>query len=129
LITLSGIGKKTGEDGNWDTVIDENNKIVQDKYLVVKDILIDKISMGSDWIKTLQVEPVQHKQPPFTGWWQNGSVSFTLDLPVLDWIIQQKFINAQLPTMSDTNARSGDDRFDYDYIQRKIVAIKKIISD
>ena len=87
LISLSGIGKKNGENGLWDTVIDKNNQVVQDKYLVVKNILIDDIPMGHDWIKTLH-----HNESVFLGWWQNDSVSFTVELPLLDWIIEQKFM-------------------------------------
>ena len=129
LISLSGIGKKNGENGLWDTVIDKHNQVVQDKYLVVKNILIDNIPMGHDWIKTLRFESLHDNDSVFLGWWQNDSVSFTVELPLLDWIIEQKFMNNHPTTGSDINARSGDARFDYDYIQDKIAAIKKIISD
>jgi hypothetical protein len=129
-ITLAGINKSNGENQKWDTVVDNNYNIIQDKYLVVNDISIDDIFMGIEWVKALRFESVTDTDNNvFSGWWQNGSVTFEIKLPLLDWIIQEKFIRAELIQNINLNDRSGESRFDYKYIQNKIHAIKNIISD
>jgi hypothetical protein len=61
--------------------------------------------------------------------WNNGSVNFSIQTPILDWIIQEKFINLEENIITPHHARSGERRFDYMYIQEKIKAIQKIIND
>jgi hypothetical protein len=130
FITLVGINKSNGENKKWDTVVDNNNNIIQDKYLAVNDISVDDISMGIEWVKALRFEPATDtNNNVFIGWWQNGSVTFQIELPLLDWIIQEKFIRAESTQNTNSNDRSGESRFDYEYIQNKIQAIKNIISD
>lgn len=130
FITLVGINKSNGKNGKSDTVVDVDGNILQDKYLLVNDICLDDISMGSEWIKKLYFESPEHNNSTaFTGWWQNGSVSFKIELPLLDWIIQEKFIRAESAESLNSSDRSGESRFDYKYIQNKIDIIKKIIND
>jgi hypothetical protein len=130
LITLVGINKSDGKNGKWDTVVDADGNILQDKYLLVNDICLDDISMGREWIKKLHFESSDHNDNTvFTGWWQNGTVSFKIELPLFDWIIQQKFILAESAESLNSSDRSGESRFGYRYIQNKINIIKHILND
>jgi hypothetical protein len=130
LITLVGINKSDGKNGKWDTVVDADGNILQDKYLLVNDICLDDISMGREWIKKLHFESSNHNDNTvFTGWWQNGTVSFKIELPLLDWIIQEKFIRTESAESLNSSDRSGESRFGYEYIQTKINIIKNILND
>jgi hypothetical protein len=50
-------------------------------------------------------------------------------MPLLDWIIQEKFIKVEQNVIVPHDARSGERKFDYAYIQEKIKDIQKIIND
>jgi len=50
LITLQGIDKSQGENGKWDTQLNEAGQIIADKWLSINNICIDNISMGPEWI-------------------------------------------------------------------------------
>jgi hypothetical protein len=67
--------------------------------------------------------------PCQAGMWDNGSIQFAIKTPVLNWIIEEKFINPTIQRRNSVNDFSGQDKFDYDYIQRKIKSIKSIIHD
>jgi hypothetical protein len=132
LIRLYGIGKSNGEVNKWDTLLSSDGSILKDKYLKINNIRFDDISMGAQWINSLSFKP-DHSPTyhQFYGWYENGSIEFSIDLPLLDWIIQEKFIKFEqsTATATPTNARSGEIRFDYEYIQNKINLIKKILND
>jgi hypothetical protein len=57
-LTLTGLNKCNGTNGKWDTVIDDQGRIIKDKNLRINDIQIENISMGIEWIKNLPM----HKQ-------------------------------------------------------------------
>jgi hypothetical protein len=85
--------------------------------------------MGHEWIRSLTLVNNNHEKFLTRTWWNNGSISFSIQEPLLDWIIQEKFINSEENTIAPRHARSGERRFDYMYIQGKIKAIRKIIDD
>ena len=130
LITLHGIDKSQGKNGKWDTQIDNNGQILADKSLCINNIWIDNISMGQEWIRSLTLTNDAGQEKFLTRtWWNNGSISFSIQEPLLDWIIQEKFIKAEKNIITTDDARSGERRFDYEYIQEKIHTIRKIIND
>ena len=124
LITVNGIGKSHGENNKWDTVLDQNGSIVSDKFLVINNILLDNIPMELPWIESLSSTGnfINHT------FYSNGSISFTIRLPILDWIIEEKFISVEQQTGNE-DVYSGSNRFDYKYIQNKIDSIKKLFDD
>ena len=126
IIRIVGIGK----DLNKDTQVDESGKILNDKYLLVKDLKINNISMGIIWLQHLTVK-YHNRESEFlyTGFWENGEISFTIQEPLLDWIIHQKFIQFENNQSTDINNRSGQFRFNYTPIQEKITCIKNLIND
>lgn len=130
LITLQGIDKSQGEKGKWDTQLNEAGQIIADKWLSINNIWIDNISMGPEWIRSLTLVDSTSEQQFFDRtWWNNGSVSFSIELPLLDWIINEKFIKVEQNVIAPHDARSGERKFDYAYIQEKINVIQKIIND
>jgi hypothetical protein len=130
LITLEGINKSQGENGKWDTQLNEEGQIIADKWLSINNIWIDNISMGPEWIKSLTLVNGTEVQQFFDRtWWNNGSVNFSIQLPLLDWIIDEKFIKAEQNIIAPHDARSGERKFDYAYIQEKINAVQKLIND
>jgi len=129
-ITFRGIDKLLGQNNKWDTAIDANGEIYADKYLIVNNIWIDNIGMGQEWIRDQWLINDSGKEK-FSGggWYKNGSVSCLIQLPLLDWIIEEKFIKFERHKTMSSADRSGDAKFNYDYIQEKINIIKKIIND
>ena len=129
VITLSGIDKSSGENGKWDTQLNDDGQIIADKSLAINNIWFDNISMGHEWIRSLTLVNDNHEKFLTRTWWNNGSISFSIQEPLLDWIIQEKFINSEENIIAPHYAKSGERRFNYMYIQEKIKAIRKIIND
>lgn len=130
LITLQGIDKSQGVNGKWDTQLDKDGQIVADKWLTINNIWIDDISMGPEWIRSLTLVNGTGEQLFLSKtWWDNGSIEFSIQMPLLDWIIQEKFIKVEQNVIVAHDARSGERKFDYAYIQEKIKDIQKIIND
>ena len=129
LITLQGIDKSQGKNGKWDTQVDSNGQITADKWLSINTVWVDDVSMGQEWIRSLTLVKDTNEERFLGTWWDNGSINFTVQLPLLDWIIQEKYIRAEQATIAAHDARSGDRKFDYSYIQEKIKAIQQLIND
>ncbi len=130
IVTLSGIQKSNGLDGKWDTMLDNSGQIVKDKNLQINNISIDNIDMGKPWINCLPMHKEHNKTIPCqAGMWDNGSIQFAIKPPVLNWIIEEKFINPTVQHQHSDKDFSGQDKFDYEYIQRKIKSIKHLIHD
>lgn len=111
-IVIEGIKKQFGENNVWDTQV-INDQIVDDKTLEIIDLRIENISMGNSWIRTLL--------PNFTGvFYKNETLTFIVTSPILDWIIEQKYVNAQLSAAPF----SGGDRFSHQNIINRINSIK-----
>ena len=116
LITLAGIGKSNGENGVWDTRVDPHGNITEDKYLKINNIWMDDILLDTKWVNSLEFVSDRNKSiSQFIGWYENGTVDFIINLPLLDWIILEKFIKFELQTSKElsSNARSGEAKFDY----------------
>lgn len=127
IIRIVGIGKNL----NSDTYVDEFGKILNDKYLLVKDLKIDNISMGITWMQSLIVK-YHNRESEFLslGFWENGEISFKIEEPLLNWIIYQKFIQFENnKSLLDINDRSGQFKFNYTPIQQKLTRIKNLIND
>jgi hypothetical protein len=130
LIALQGINKSQGENGKWDTQLDSNGMIIADKWLSINNIWIDNISMGPEWVRSLTLSNDTGTQQFLDRtWWNNGSISFSIELPLLDWIINEKFIKVEQNIVASHDARSGERKFDYGYIQEKIKTIQTLIND
>jgi hypothetical protein len=126
VITLVGIGKRNGEDGVWDTKVDFSGNIISDKYLIINNITIDYIAMGSEWISSIN----SLGNFESTSIYKNGELSFVVHEPVLDWIIEEKFIKPEQKELSNrADSYSGAGKFDYNYIRNKINAIKQLLDD
>jgi hypothetical protein len=129
-ITLRGIGKSQGKDGKWDTQVDANGQIIADKWLSINNIWVDNISMGQEWLQSLTLITETGTEKFLTRtWWNNGSIDFLIQMPLLDWIIHEKFIKAERTVVVAHDARSGERKFDYAYIQEKIKRIQQILND
>lgn len=131
IITIKGIGKSFGQNNIWDTKIDEFNNIVEDKILVIHDISFDGISMGTEWLKNLDAV-VDNQQVKFsnTSFYFNGHINLTVNLPLLDWIIDQKYIKPakQLNTGKE-KLGSGANKFIYTDVTKYITKIKALLND
>lgn len=124
IVQVKGIGKRNGEDGIWDTKLDDQGNIIADKYLTINNICISGISMGNPWIQSIN----SIENYTSTSIYNNGEFSFKINSPVLDWIIEEKFIKPQSVNNSlDFYNDSG--KFDYTLIQEKINNIKRLLND
>ena len=129
-ITLTGLNKSNGIDGKWDTVVDNQGRIIKDKNLQINDIQIENISMGIEWIKNLPMHKENNiTEPCLMGMYANGSIQFEITSPVIDWIIEEKFIKQEKKLAFESHARSGQCKFEYEYVQEKIQSIRQIIND
>lgn len=130
LIILQGIGKSHGENNKWDTVVDSTGRIIEDKNLLINNICFDGIAMNQPWIRSL---PFCHtnnsKSLCNSGMWDNGYIEFDIQLPLLNWIIQEKFIKFEQDQSKSAVARSGESKFDYNYIQEKLNLITRLLND
>jgi len=109
-VVIEGIGKQFGENNIWDTKLD-GEEIIEDKTLRILDIQIDDISMGSSWLQNLSNNGTFYK---------NEKLFFIITTPILNWIIEEKFIKNQ----SSAGAYSGGDKFSYDKVVNTINHIK-----
>lgn len=114
IVDIIGIEKKFGENNTWDTRLD-NGQIVEDKSLSFVEFLIDDIPMGTEWIRRL------HTELRSGTLYTNVTISFTIKLPILNWIIDEKYINNQ----TSAATFSGGNKFSHDKIINRINSIKK----
>lgn len=129
-ITVSGIGKLDGEHGVYDTYVDEEGSIINDKYLRILDISIHGVSMENQWLNNLDLvcETGSGKFAP-NAFWSNGRLVFEVDEPVLDWIIDQKYLQFVQDFDIVLDAKSGHDRFYYGPMIKQIQKIRSMLND
>jgi len=126
IVTISGIGKRNGEDGVWDTILNHQGDIISDKYLIINSIIIDYIEMGVHWISSIN----SLGNFESTSIYKNGELNFVVHEPLLDWIIEEKFIKQEQKELSNrADSYSGAGKFNYEYIRSKIAAIKQLLDD
>ena len=123
LVEISGIGKRFGQDGIWDTILDANENIIADKSIVFNDVKINDISMEDEWIRSLTMlsnnEIAAFKSK---GFYTNGIIKFSITNPILNWVIHEKFIKNHTLT---SQTYSGRDKFDHQTILNKIIQIRQ----
>jgi hypothetical protein len=130
LITISGIGKVNGEHGVYDTYVDEQGCIVNDKYLKILDVSIHGISMENQWLDNLDLISAAGMQKfKSNTFWCNGQLTFSVDEPVLDWIIEKKYLQFTQNGNLVADARSGQDKFNYRPMIEQIQKIKSLLND
>ena len=126
LIQLDGIKK------NHDTILDRDGNILKDKFLRVNSISINDINMGEEFIRWLDGNFDNGESMPFLNqtFFFNGSVSFNVRLPILDWIIESKYI-APASRYRDTDniLESRFSKFKYDSLYEKISKIESLLND
>lgn len=129
-LVLKGIGKSQGQDGKWDTVLDSAGNIVEDKNLLINNIWFDDIAMDRRWIQSLPKYNTNDSMEICNmGMWENGHIEFNIQLPLLNWIIEEKFIKFEQNQNKSFAARSGESKFDYNYIQEKLNLITRLLND
>lgn len=121
-INISGIGKKFGEDGVYDTIVDSQGNIIQDKSLIITDISVNGIAMDDHWIRSLPFFTDNFTNFSAKGFYTSGELRFSITEPVLDWIINERFIKHKT---QNTQIFGGGDKFEYTEILNKIDHIKK----
>lgn len=129
-IRLEGIKKSTGENNKWNTTVGPDGTIIEDMYLLINNVWIDGIAMNLEWIRLLLIHT--SNKPPSqcnAGIWENGYIEFNIQLPLLGWIIQEKFIKIENNASASMDACSGESKFAYDYVQQKINLINQLLND
>jgi len=84
--------------------------------------------MTAEWLKTLDIH-FSDRVEKFTntGFYSNASIHFNISFPLLEWIIEEKFVKTA--QAKNKSGYSGADRFVYDTIKKKIDNIKKMLND
>lgn len=117
-IEISGIGKCHGENQIWDTELDSQGKIVKDKTLTLSSVKINQIDMSQLWIDRL---PNIH----FGTWYDNKSTEFSIESPILDWIIKTKFFAVDSQDNKKMIYNDYAKKWNYSNLQQKIHDLKQ----
>jgi hypothetical protein len=136
LLEFEHYSKSFGENGVWDTDPSRN----QDCFVQIKDIRFDDVSIDtikheltfiSKWNERSDPEQIKNfsRIDNCNGLMNfNGVIGLEFDTPVYSWLIKEKFIKKQLLNDVIFN-KSGNRKFDYEYILNQIDKIKQIIND
>jgi hypothetical protein len=136
LLEFEHYSKSFGENGVWDTDPSRN----QDCFVQIKDIRFDDVSIDtikheltfiSKWNERSDPEQIKNfsRIDNCNGFMNfNGVIGLEFDTPVYSWLIKEKFIKKQLLNDVIFN-KSGNRKFDYEYILNQIDKIKQIIND
>ena len=115
-----------------DTLVDFDGKIIKDKSLRIDKISINDIDMGDEFIRHLKFSNEQGEKFDFLNqtFYSNGSISIDITHPIVDWIIEKKFI-ALLPLYGDSSAKyeTTFSKFEYKSLNEKIAKIEALIND
>jgi hypothetical protein len=115
-----------------DTKIDSDGKIIEDKSLRIDNISINDINMGDEFIRHLNFKDEQGNEISFLNqtFYLNGSISIDINQPIIDWIIEKKFI-VLLPTYGNSTAKyeTTFSKFEYKLLNEKIAKIEALIND
>ena len=86
-IKISYLNKRNGPD-IYDTVIDQNGKILYDQHCIIKNIFIDRAKI-SFLINDLEFHTLSNEKISNIGGWmtQRGSFNIVFPMDVYDWII------------------------------------------
>lgn len=115
-IEIKGIGKRQGEDNIWDTKVNSSNAIVADKTLTLRSVVINTVAMGQDWIDRLP-------ELRYGVWYFNAQTKFTINTPVLNWIIQSKFVDQQHSRQIVYN--NFNQKWNYSVLQDRIAELRE----
>jgi len=125
-IKLIGIKKHN------DTLVDSNDNIIKDKSLRIDKISINNIDMGDEFIRHLKFINEQGEEFDFLNqtFYSNGTISIDIKHPIIDWMIEKKFI-ALLPMYGNSTAKyeTTFSKFEYQSLNEKIAKIEALIND
>ena len=133
-ITLGMKGKQFGEQGIWDTQVDDTGSIIEDCTLAVEDILLEEVSIHDLLIKQpymLDATPGQQhmgREVISDGTMNfNGAFTIHYQQPVLNSIIDQKH---KIPLDSSKSYFSNfSTRFHYGKDEAIIAEIYEILNE
>jgi len=114
--------KSFGEDGVWDTVV-EDGVITQDKNIIVNDIQFDDVSIGTLLNTTIMFMADGSYESTYSAINFNGLYTLFFKQPVYDWMITEKFIKNQQQS-DNSSFGSWDNKFSYDEAERLIKEIQ-----
>lgn len=117
-IVISGINKSSGENNSWDTVVDSQGRIIVDKTMTLSWIRINNIDMTQAWIDNLP-------NIRFGVWYDNYDTQFTVESPVLDWIIRTKFVDTNLGDSKKMIYNDYNKKWNYTTLQQKINTLRQ----
>lgn len=133
-ITLRHLDKRFGENGIWDTTTD------QDRYIKVKDIKFDEVSIGQELLSSLMFhnEWSDHQRnieksefiDRYSHFCSNGLMSFNgsidikFELPIYNWLITKKF---KVPKVDAAYFSNYSLRWHYDRDLELIKEIKELM--
>lgn len=102
-LLLRHLDKKFGEQGIWDTAADGS----QDRFIEIKDIKFDDVSVGSEFLSSLVFcsewsdQQLALQEQDFLNKWSrfpsngmmsfNGCIEIDFEVPVYTWLIPKKY--------------------------------------
>lgn len=130
-LTFGMINKSFGKNGIWDTAIDENSgSIVNDKFIKIKDIQINEVSVIDfldKYFYQSDQEPIQIHDQTLRF---NGQYSMDFTTPIYNWIIGQRKLFLQQNTINKNQSYFSNYKnvyADYDNQLKIISQLKKIL--
>jgi hypothetical protein len=109
-LTVEHYGKSFGDNRRWDTKLDDQGVIYQDRAVRFEDLILDDVSLK----KYIVTFPFVSEQTYYTDYFgHNGYWNLTFETPIYEWIIKQ-FIVPHKPTpLGYVNETSHSNVFDY----------------
>lgn len=89
ILTIEHYGKKFGENNVYDTIL-QDGKIIEDKYIIVKDIVISGVSLKPWWHLGEFTEQNLHLNQESFGLYKNSVYSYNFTSPFYEFLILQK---------------------------------------
>lgn len=113
-IVITHYDKQNGDNGIWDTKIDEDGNILEDRAIIIKDIVINDVSIV-EYIQQWPLIDDAGKSHTTTYIGFNGTMTIPFRCPVYDWIIDNllahKIYESQRDKVIDNS--SGLNMFSY----------------
>lgn len=111
-LKISMFGKRFGEDGVYDTIVNDGN-IIQDKHIIIKELVIDGISMKPWWHHATLTDVSLYQHQLTIGIYDNVSYCFEFPFSFYEWLITKNYAGYKLigPTWKKSALNSSPDDY------------------
>lgn len=126
VLTCGLVNKSFGNNNVWDTTVDSNGNITNDKYIKINDFRLNDVSILNFLHKYVYQTNNESMYVYDNTLRFNGEWNIPLTVPVYNWIImERKFLNYKDPDSADISYFSNYKNVHNDY-DKQLVIIDKL---